>query len=60
MAKIQNDLDKTKDIIINSMQQLMDRGERLEVLAQRSEDLSFQSKVFLEKSQDMNRCCVIL
>eukprot|EP01102_Stenamoeba_stenopodia_P001119 TRINITY_DN1097_c0_g1_i1.p1 TRINITY_DN1097_c0_g1~~TRINITY_DN1097_c0_g1_i1.p1 ORF type:complete len:202 (+),score=50.28 TRINITY_DN1097_c0_g1_i1:185-790(+) len=60
IAKIQNDLDKTKDIIINSMQQLMDRGERLEVLAQRSEDLSFQSKVFLERSQDMNKCCVIL
>jgi synaptobrevin family protein YKT6 len=28
VAKIQNDLDQTKDIIIKSMEQLMDRGEK--------------------------------
>eukprot|EP01102_Stenamoeba_stenopodia_P015078 TRINITY_DN509_c0_g1_i2.p1 TRINITY_DN509_c0_g1~~TRINITY_DN509_c0_g1_i2.p1 ORF type:complete len:204 (-),score=45.15 TRINITY_DN509_c0_g1_i2:208-819(-) len=61
VTQIQNNLDKTKDLIIDSMQQLMERGERLDVLIEKSEKLSFQSKLILDASQDLNpRCCPIL
>jgi len=60
IMKIQKDLDETKDILIKSIDQLLERGEKLDSLAQKSQDLSFQSKVFMEKSQDLNKCCIIL
>jgi len=60
IMKIQKDLDATKDILVKSIDQLLERGEKLETLAQKSNDLSFQSKVFLEKSESLNSCCIIL
>jgi len=60
LMKIQKDIDSTKDTVIRTIDQLLDRGEKLENLAARSDDLSFQSRVFVEKSSEMNSCCVIL
>eukprot|EP01101_Sappina_pedata_P012125 TRINITY_DN8271_c0_g1_i1.p1 TRINITY_DN8271_c0_g1~~TRINITY_DN8271_c0_g1_i1.p1 ORF type:complete len:201 (+),score=98.96 TRINITY_DN8271_c0_g1_i1:92-694(+) len=60
IMKIQKDLDETKDILIKSIDQLLDRGEKLENLAKQSQDLSFQSKIFLDRSTEMNSCCIIL
>lgn len=60
LLKIQEDLDQTKETVIRTIDQLFDRGEKLEILAAKSDDLSFQSRVFVDKSKDMNSCCVIL
>jgi len=60
VLKIQRDLDETKEVIVKSIDQLLVRGEKLEVLAEKSQDLSFQSKAFLTQSQKMNSCCTIL
>jgi len=59
-AKIQKDLDETKEIIVKTIDQLLLRGEKLEVLAEKSQDLSFQSKAFLKQSEKLNSCCIIL
>ena len=60
LMKIQKDIDATRETVIRTIDQLLERGEKLEHLAQRSDDLSFQSKIFVEKSKEMNGCCVIL
>jgi synaptobrevin family protein YKT6 len=60
LMKLQKDIDSTKDIVIRTIDQLLDRGEKLETLAAKSDDLCFQSRVFVEKSSEMNSCCVIL
>jgi synaptobrevin homolog YKT6 len=60
LAKIQKDLDDTKEVLVQTMDKLLDRGERLDTLAAKSEDLSFQSKVFLDQSASLNSCCTIL
>jgi len=60
LLKIKRDLDDTKEILVKSMDQLLQRGEKLDELIQLSGDLSFQSKAFAKRSEDLNSCCVIL
>lgn len=60
IMKIQKQLDETKDILKQSIEQLLNRGEKLETLAQQSADLSYQSKAFMTKSEQLNSCCTLL
>ena len=60
IMKIQKQLDETKDILRQNIEQLLNRGEKLETLAQQSADLSYQSKAFMTKSEQLNSCCTIL
>ena len=60
IMKIQKQLDDTKDILRKNIDQLLERGEKIETLAARSEDLSFQSKAFMTQSEKLNSCCSIL
>lgn len=60
VLRIQKDVDETKEIVKKSIDQLLQRGEKLEDLMQRSQDLSFQSKQFAKQSKDLNRCCVLV
>ena len=60
VLRMQNDLNETKDVLIQSIDQLLERGEKLETLMDKSDDLSFQSKTFLTQTEDMNKCCSIL
>lgn len=60
IMRIQKELDETKAVLLTSIDQLLQRGEKLEDLAQKSNDLSFQSKAFADRSADLNSCCIIL
>eukprot|EP01097_Dermamoeba_algensis_P001329 TRINITY_DN1505_c0_g1_i2.p1 TRINITY_DN1505_c0_g1~~TRINITY_DN1505_c0_g1_i2.p1 ORF type:complete len:193 (+),score=25.85 TRINITY_DN1505_c0_g1_i2:161-739(+) len=60
IMQIQKDLDETKGVLIKSIDQLLERGEKLETLAQRSEDLSLSTKQFVSRSKELNSCCLIL
>jgi len=60
LTKIDKNLQETKDILIKSIDQLLERGERLEDLSESADELSFQSKAFMRKAESMNSCCVIL
>ena len=57
---IQNDLDETKDIMIKNIDSLLNRGEKLEDLLDKAENLSKGSKEFLSKTKKLNRCCIII
>jgi synaptobrevin family protein YKT6 len=60
ILKIQKELDETKAVLVKSIDDLLMRGEKIEDLARKSNDLSFQSKAFVEKSEELNSCCTIL
>jgi len=57
VMKIQKDLEETKQILVKSIDQVLERGEKLETLAAKSNDLSFQSKAFMTNAEKMNKCC---
>ena len=60
IKRIENDLDETKELLVDGLGKLLLRGEKLEDLVQKSEDLSFASKAFHQKSRELNRCCNII
>jgi len=60
MSKIQADLDETKIILHNTITSLLQRGEKLDDLVAKSEDLSSQSKVFYKTARKTNQCCQYL
>jgi len=57
IMKIQKDLEETKQVLVKSIDQILERGEKLENLAAKSNDLSFQSKAFMTNAEKMNKCC---
>ena len=60
MTKIQCDLDETKIVLHNTITALLQRGEKLDDLVAKSEDLSSQSKVFYKTARKTNQCCQYL
>ncbi|XP_064483789.1 synaptobrevin homolog YKT6-like [Ornithodoros turicata] len=60
MTKIQADLDETKIILHNTIDAVLDRGEKLDDLVAKSEDLSMQSKAFYKTARKTNQCCTVL
>lgn len=60
LMRVQNDLDETKIILHDTLEALLQRGEKLDDLVERSEGLSAQSKMFYTTARKTNRCCTIL
>lgn len=59
IAYIQNELDFTTTLMRNNLDTLLKRGETIENLIEKSEDLSATSKRFYKQSKKYNSCCVI-
>ncbi|XP_066586187.1 synaptobrevin homolog YKT6 [Prorops nasuta] len=57
LMKMQTDLDETKIILLNSVQAVLERGEKLDDLVSKSEGLSVQSKAFYKTARKTNSCC---
>lgn len=60
MTKLQTDLDETKIILHNTIEAVLQRGEKLDDLVEKSEGLSLQSKAFYKTAKKTNSCCVLL
>lgn len=60
ITKIQDELDETKIILHNTLQAVLERGEKLDDLVVKSENLSMQSKTFYKTARKTNSCCIIL
>ena len=56
MTKMQNDLVETKIILHNSIEAILNRGEKLDDLVKEAEMLSDRSKMFY-KTAKRNSCC---
>ena len=56
--EIQNELDNVKDIMVNNINLLLQRGEKLDDLIEKTEHLTIESKKFYKQSKKLNkRCC---
>ncbi|XP_039256453.1 synaptobrevin homolog YKT6-like [Styela clava] len=60
MLRVQNELDETKIILHDTMESLLQRGEKLDDLVTKSDNLSMQSKMFYKQAKKTNSwCCAI-
>lgn len=59
LMRIQKNLDETRDILHNTIDNVLTRGEKLEDLVERSGELSAQSKLFYREAKRANSCCSV-
>lgn len=60
ISKIQRELDETKIVLHKTIESVLDRGEKLDTLVQRSDNLSSASKMFYTSAKKQNSCCVVM
>ncbi|CAG8675805.1 21162_t:CDS:2 [Cetraspora pellucida] len=59
IIKVQEQLDETKLVMNKTIEGLLQRGEKLDDLIDRSQEISFQSKAFYKQAKKTNSCCTI-
>lgn len=57
ITKIEKDLDDVKCVVVQSMEDILKRGENLESLMAKSNDLSASSTQFYRTAKKNNQCC---
>lgn len=57
IAKTQQSLDDLLVLLRNIEDKILERGDRLELLSDKTFTLNLDSKEFKTKSEDLNRCC---
>jgi len=60
IMRVQQELDETKIILHKTIESVLQRGEQLDNLVDRSNALSAQSKMFYKTAKKQNSCCVIM
>lgn len=60
ISRIQKNLLDTKSILMESIEQTLQRSENLDKLVEKSETLSTATKDFYDKSKKLNSCCSIV
>ena len=57
MLKVEKELANTKEILYQTIEKAITRGEKLEEVAEKSNDLNARSKVLLKNAKKANKCC---
>ncbi|CAL1710720.1 unnamed protein product [Somion occarium] len=60
IMKVQQELDETKIVLHKTIESVLQRGEKINDLVDRSNNLSMQSKMFYKTAKKQNACCVII
>ncbi|KAG9146126.1 hypothetical protein Leryth_015910 [Lithospermum erythrorhizon] len=60
LLKIQRELDETKIILHKTIDSVLERGEKLDSLVDKSSDLSAASQMFYKQAKKTNQCCTML
>ncbi|RTE79755.1 hypothetical protein BHE90_005780 [Fusarium euwallaceae] len=60
ILKIQKELDETKIVLHKTIESVLQRGEKIDDLVAKSDDLSTQSKMFYQQAKKQNSCCVLM
>ncbi|KAL8825536.1 MAG: hypothetical protein Q9191_004351 [Dirinaria sp. TL-2023a] len=60
IMKIQKELDETKIVLHKTIESVLERGEKIDDLVQKSDGLSAQSKMFYTQAKKQNSCCVVM
>jgi synaptobrevin family protein YKT6 len=59
ILRVQKDLEETKVILHQTISSLLVRGEKLDDLVAKSDQLGVQSKVFFKTAKKTNSCCTV-
>ena len=57
LIKVNIQLEETRDLLVKTIGSVLDRGEKLETLVMKTEDLSKQANMFYKRSKKLNSCC---
>ncbi|EMG46694.1 YKT6 Synaptobrevin YKT6 [Candida maltosa Xu316] len=60
IMKVQQELDDTKVVLHKTIEGVLQRGEKLDALVDKSEALSSSSRMFYKQAKKTNSCCVIM
>ncbi|KAJ4305313.1 palmitoyltransferase [Kalmusia sp. IMI 367209] len=60
ILKIQHELDATKQVLHQTMESMLERGEKMDQLVAKSNDLSSSSKMFYTQAKKQNSCCIVM
>jgi len=60
LYKIQIELQETRTILIKTIDQLLEKGEKLDSIINKTDELSLQSKLLLDSAANLNKCHCIL
>jgi len=60
ILKIQRELDETKIVLHKTIESVLQRGEKIDDLVAKSDNLSSQSKAFYTQAKKQNSCCIIM
>jgi len=60
IMKVQAELDETKGVLHKTIESVLERGEKLDSLVERSDALSAQSKLFYRSAKKQNSCCTVM
>ncbi|CCE61856.1 hypothetical protein TPHA_0B01840 [Tetrapisispora phaffii CBS 4417] len=60
IMKVQQELDETKIVLHKTIENVLQRGEKLDNLVDKSESLTASSKMFYKQAKKTNSCCVIV
>ncbi|ORX80672.1 synaptobrevin-like protein ykt6, partial [Basidiobolus meristosporus CBS 931.73] len=59
IMRVQQDLDETKVVLHKTIESVLQRGEKIDSLVERSDELSTQSKMFYKTARKTNSCCSV-
>lgn len=59
ILRVQKDLEETKIVLHQTISSLLVRGEKLDELVAKSDQLGVQSKVFFKTAKKTNSCCAM-
>jgi len=57
LIKVNIQLDETKDLLVKTIVSVLNRGEKLDELVVKTQDLSKQANLFYRKAKKVNSCC---
>lgn len=60
IMKVQQELDETKIVLHKTIENVLQRGEKLDNLVDKSESLTASSKMFYKQAKKTNSCCAIM
>ncbi|KAI1304493.1 putative snare protein [Xylaria venustula] len=60
IMKIQKELDETKIVLHKTIESVLQRGEKIDDLVAKSNDLSGSSRVFYNTAKRQNSCCSVM
>jgi len=60
LLKVKKELDETKVILYDSIEKLLERGDKLDELVDRSEILAIEAAKLAIQAEKLNRCCTLL